>query len=75
MTLDDAAKKATRFIFNYLMEEHGLEQHEANMPCCVAAHLKIAEVVDGNVLVSMHIPKSLFEKAGQRQTATARPNF
>jgi len=64
LTLDEAAKKATRFMLNYLMEEHGLEQHEANMLCSVAADLKIAEVVDGNVLVSMHISKSLFEKAG-----------
>lgn len=66
LTLDEAAKKATRFMINYLMEEHGLEQHEANMLCSVAADLKIAEVVDGNVLVSMHIPKSLFEKAGHQ---------
>jgi acetamidase/formamidase len=52
LTLDEAAKKATRFGRDYL--------HEANMLCSVAADLKIAEVVDGNVLVSMHIPKSLF---------------
>ena len=32
------------------------------MLCSVAADLKIAEVVDENVLVSMHISKSLFEK-------------
>lgn len=60
LTLDVAAKKATRFMVNYLMEEHGLKQHEANMLCSVAADLKIAEVVDQNVLVSMHISKSLF---------------
>jgi len=64
LTLDEAAKKATRFMINYLMEEHGLEQHEANMLCSVVADLKIAEVVDENVLVSMHISKSLFEKVG-----------
>lgn len=60
LTLDEAAKKATRFMIKYLMDVHGLEQHEANMLCSVAADLKIAEVVDGNVLVSMHISKSLF---------------
>ena len=64
LTLDEAAKKATRFMINYLIEEHGLAQHEANMLCSVAADLKIAEVVNGNVLVSMHIPKSLFNEAG-----------
>ena len=66
LTLDEAAKKATRFMIDYLMEEHGLQQHEANMLCSVAADLKIAEVVDGNVLVSMHISKSLFEKSAGR---------
>ncbi|MFT7287472.1 MAG: acetamidase/formamidase [Halieaceae bacterium] len=60
LTLDEAAKKATRFGRDYLVEVRGLERHEANMLCSVAADLKIAEVVDGNVLVSMHIPKSLF---------------
>lgn len=60
LTLDEAAKKATRFMIDYLVEERGLERHDANMLCSVAADLKIAEVVDGNVLVSMHIPKSIF---------------
>jgi len=61
-TLDEAAKKATRFMIDYLVEERGLERHEANMLCSIAADLKIAEVVDQNVLVSMHISKSLFVK-------------
>jgi hypothetical protein len=60
-TLDEAAKKATRFMIAYLVDVHELERHEANMLCSVAADLKIAEVVDGNVLVSMHISKSLFK--------------
>ena len=59
-TLDEAAKKATRFMIAYLVDVHRLERHEANMLSSVAADLKIAEVVDGNVLVSMHISKSLF---------------
>ena len=59
-TLDEAARKATRFMIAYLVEVHDLERHEANMLWSVAADLKIAEVVDGNVLVSMHRPKSLF---------------
>ena len=62
LTLDEAAKKATRFMIDYLVEERGLDRHEANMLCSIAADLKIAEVVDQNVLVSMHISKSLFVK-------------
>jgi acetamidase/formamidase len=60
LTLDEAAKKATRFMIDYLVEVRGLERYQANMLCSVAADLKIAEVVDGNVLVSMHISKALF---------------
>jgi acetamidase/formamidase len=60
-TLDEAAKKATRFMIDYLTDVHGLVRHEANMLSSVAADLKIAEVVDGNVLVTMHISKSLFK--------------
>jgi acetamidase/formamidase len=59
VTLDEAAKKATRFMISYLMSEHNLSLTEANMLCSVAADLKIAEVVDENVLVSMHISKSV----------------
>ena len=33
LTLDEAAKKATRFMIDYLVEVHGLERHEANMLC------------------------------------------
>jgi len=65
LTLDEAAKKATRFMIDYLVEVHGLERHEANMLCSIAADLKIAEVVDQNVLVSMHISKSLFVETTQ----------
>jgi len=62
LTLDEAAKKATRYMIDYLAETYGLERHEANMLCSVAADLKIGEVVDENVLVSMHISKSLFNE-------------
>jgi acetamidase/formamidase len=61
-TLDEAAKKAVRFMIAYLVEVHGLERHDAHMLSSVAADLKIAEVVNGNVLVSMHISKSLFNR-------------
>jgi len=59
LTLDEAAKKATRYMIEYLETKFNLSKHEANMLCSIAGDLKIAEVVDGNVLVSMHIPKSV----------------
>lgn len=58
-TLDEAAKKATRYLTDYLVAEHHLERYEATMLCSIAADLRIAEVVDGNVLVSMHISKAV----------------
>lgn len=58
-TLDEAARKATRYMIDYLVAEHQLELPEANMLCSIAADLKIAEVVDGNMLVSMHISKAV----------------
>jgi acetamidase/formamidase len=59
-TLDEAAKKATRFMIAHLVDVQGLERHQASMLSSVAADLKIAAVVNGNVLVSMHVSKSLF---------------
>jgi acetamidase/formamidase len=61
-TLDEAARKATRFMIAYLVDVHQMERHEANMLISVAADLKIAAVVSGNVLVSMHVSKSLFRE-------------
>jgi acetamidase/formamidase len=62
-TLDEAARKATRFMIDYLEEEHGLERADAYVLCSLAGDLKIAEVVDvPNFLVAMHMPKNIFEK-------------
>lgn len=62
-TLDAAARKATHYMVDYLAAEHGLERWEAYMLASVAADLKIAEVVDmPHVLVTMHIPKAIFEE-------------
>jgi acetamidase/formamidase len=59
-TLDEAAKKATRFMIAYLMEEHGLSQNDAYMLCSLAGELKIAEVVDvPHMLVTMHMSKKI----------------
>jgi len=62
-TLDEAARKATRFMIEYLVQERGLERTEAYVLCSLAGELRIAEVVDvPHVLVAMHIPKSIFKQ-------------
>ncbi len=59
--LDEAAKKATLYMIEYLVEERGLSRQEAYMLCSLAGDLKISEVVDvPHVLVSMHMPKGIF---------------
>lgn len=59
-TLDAAAKKATRYMIDYLVAEHGMDRYDAYALASLAGDLKIAEVVDvPHVLVSMHIPKSV----------------
>ncbi len=60
-TIDEAAKKATRYMIDYLVEERGMERTEAYVLCSLAGDLKISEVVDvPHVLVSMHMPKGIF---------------
>lgn len=59
-TLDEAAEKATVYMIDYLIAEHGLAPEEAYILCSLAGDLKISEVVDvPHVLVSMHMPKSV----------------
>ncbi len=59
-TIDEAAKKATGFMIDYLEAEHGLTRTDAYMLCSLAGDLKIAEVVDvPHMLVTMHMPKSV----------------
>jgi acetamidase/formamidase len=59
-TIDEAAKKALRYMINYLMDEHGLSEVDAYMLCSFAGDLKIAEVVDmPHMLVTMHMSKQV----------------
>ncbi len=59
-TIDEAAKKATRYMIEYLVENHGLTRNEAYVLCSISADLKIAEVVDvPNMLVTMHMSKKV----------------
>ena len=61
-TLDEAAKKATRYMIDYLVEERGMDRADAYVLCSLAGDLKISEVVDvPHVLVSMHMPKGIFD--------------
>lgn len=60
-TIDEAARKATRYMIDYLVETRGLTRNEAYMLCSLAGDLKIAETVDlPHMLVTMHLPKSIF---------------
>ena len=60
-TIDEAARKATRFMVDYLVETRGLSREDAYMLCSIAGDLHIAETVDvPHMLVTMHMPKSIF---------------
>jgi acetamidase/formamidase len=59
-TLDEAARKATGYMIDYLSQEHGLSRVDAYALASLAADLKISETVDvPHMLVSMHIPKQV----------------
>jgi len=60
-TIDEAAKKATRYMIDYLIATRGLNRDQAYMLCSLAGDLKIAETVDApHMLVAMHMPKHIF---------------
>lgn len=62
-TIDEAAKKATRYMVEHISTYYEMSWEEAYMLCSLIGDLKIAEVVDlPNMLVTMHIPKNVFEK-------------
>ncbi len=59
-TIDAAARKAVRYMVDYLVSEHQLSRNDAYALCSLAGDLKIAEVVDvPNMLVAMHISKEV----------------
>lgn len=62
-TIDEAARKATRYMIDYLVAERGLSRPDAYALASLAGDLKIAEVVDvPHMLVTMHLPKRLFAR-------------
>ncbi|MDJ0645289.1 MAG: acetamidase/formamidase family protein [Flavobacteriaceae bacterium] len=59
-TIDEAAKKATLYMIDYLQQEHNLTKLEAYALCSLAGDLKISETVDvPHMLVTMHISKEV----------------
>ncbi len=59
-TIDEAAKKATRYMIEHLTKNYGLSRNDAYMLCSLAGDLKIAEVVDvPHMLVTMSIDKNV----------------
>ncbi|MDT8401310.1 MAG: acetamidase/formamidase family protein [Bacteroidales bacterium] len=61
-TLDEAARKANSYMIDYLEDVHGMSRSEAYMLTSLAGDLRIAEVVDQNMMVTMHIAKSVFSE-------------
>lgn len=62
-TLDEAARKATRYMVDYLVAEYRLTRYDAYVLCSLAGDLQIAEVVDvPHVHVAMHMPKSVLSR-------------
>jgi acetamidase/formamidase len=65
-TIDEAAKKATRYMIDYLEREHDMSREDAYALCSLAGDLKIAEVVDvPHMLVTMHISKEVLGIQGE----------
>jgi len=60
-TIDEAAKKANRYMIDYLVTHKNMTKNDAYALTSLAGDLKIAEVVDvPHMLVAMHIPKTIF---------------
>ncbi len=59
-TLDEAARRATKEMIDYLMTAHGLSRDDAYMLCSAAVDLQVTQVVDGVKGVHAMLPKSVF---------------
>lgn len=65
-TIDEAARKATRYMLDYLEHERGMARADAYALASLAGDLKIAEAVDmPHYLVSMRMPKAIFGQTAQ----------
>ena len=59
-SLDEAARRATREMIDYLVTAHGLSRDDAYMLTSAAADLHVTQVVDGVKGVHAMLPKSIF---------------
>jgi acetamidase/formamidase len=59
-SLDEAARRATKEMINYLTEERGLSRDDAYMLTSAAADLHVTQVVDGVKGVHAMLPKAIF---------------
>jgi acetamidase/formamidase len=59
--LTQATQMAVHHMIDFLMPEKHLSRDDAYMLASVAADLHISEIVDGNDVVSMMMPKAIFE--------------
>jgi acetamidase/formamidase len=60
--LDEAARRATREMIDYLTATHKLSRDDAYMLTSVGVDMHVTQVVDGVRGVHMMLPKSLFSK-------------
>lgn len=71
-TIDQATRRATLAMIDYLVRQHGLDPTEAYVLASVAAHLKIAETVDvPHMLVTMRIPRDVLPGPAGLEAAQA----
>ncbi len=61
-TLDEAARRATREMIDYLIMAHGLSRDDAYMLSSAAVDLRVTQVVDGVKGVHAMLPKSIFRR-------------
>jgi len=61
-TIDEAAKKATRYMIEHISKTYNISWGEAYMLCSLVGDLKIASAAMENKLVIMHIPKDIFKE-------------
>ena len=57
-----ATGAALQEMVDYLSRSRGLSKMDAYRLASIAADLRIAQLVDGNVGVHMMVPKSIFKK-------------
>jgi acetamidase/formamidase len=63
--LTKAAEMAVHQMIDFLMKQKHLSRDDAYMLCSVAGDLHVSEVVDGNDVVSMMLPKAIFIPKGR----------